>query len=122
MGSYRYYLWLGIWSTTTRDRDVSERTGDFDSITIFADGEPLELDVHGRTLKSINVSDPIYPKPASSAIDAYYEVTVDQVRRIAGASEVRLHTGSSPPDTYAPWDSQRPAFESVRAFLDYGAF
>ena len=49
MGQHRYYLWLGVWSTmqgweATTNRDV------FEAVTIFADGEPLQLELRGWTV------------------------------------------------------------------------
>ena len=40
MGEYSYFLWLGIWSTIS-DADRSYERDGFESITLFADGEPL---------------------------------------------------------------------------------
>lgn len=121
MGEHRYYLWLGVWSTI-RGRDVNTEIGRFETITIFADDKPIKLPIHGQTLGSINVSEHVYPKPASNAVDVYYQVTVDQLRLIASASEIRFSTGASQDDGYLPWDDQVRSLESIRAFLDYGLY
>ena len=81
MGDYSYYLWLGIWSTIS-DEDRSLQRDGFESITLFVDGEPLQLELVGWTLESIGVSEPVYVKPVASAADAYYRVTIDQIRLI----------------------------------------
>ena len=123
MGEYSYYLWLGIWSTIS-DADRSYERDGFESITLYADGEPLQLELVGWTLESIGVSEPVYIKPVASAADAYYRVTIDQIRLIANAREIELHAGSAPVRVYLMWDRQGSAHASLREFLDrslYGA-
>jgi hypothetical protein len=123
MGEYSYYLWLGIWSTIS-DADRSYQRDGFESITLYADGEPLQLELVGWTLESIGVSEPVYIKPVASAADAYYRVTIDQIRLIANAREIELHTGTAPVRVYLMWDRQGSAHASLREFLDrslYGA-
>jgi hypothetical protein len=73
-GIHRYYLWVGIWNTM-QVADFSGHRDGFDSIIIFADGEPLILEVSGWTPDAIGVSEPVYIKPVASTADAYYQVT-----------------------------------------------
>jgi hypothetical protein len=123
MGEYTYYLWLGIWSTIS-DAERSWQRDGFESITVYADGEPLQLELVGWTLESIGVSEPVYIKPVASAADAYYRVTIDQIRLIANAREIELHAGASPARVYVMWDRQGSAHAALREFLDrslYGA-
>ena len=123
MGSYSYFLWLGIWSTIS-DAERSWQRDGFESITVYADGEPLQLELVGWTLESIGVSEPVYIKPVASAADAYYRVTIDQIRLIANAREIELHAGASPTRVYLMWDRQGSAHAALREFLDrslYGA-
>lgn len=117
MGEYRYFLWLGIWSTVAA-ADATRRRDEFDSITLYADGEPLALDVHSWSPESIGVSAPVYVRPAPSAIDAYYAVTADQIRVLGEAREIRLVAGGS--DTtlsFEPWAGPRTATAGIREFL-----
>jgi hypothetical protein len=116
-GSFRHYLWLGIWSTLDDSRPGQSRDG-FESIVVFADGEPLPLEVSGWTPEAIGASEPVYMKPVASAADAYYEVTLDQLRLIAEANDVRLQSGGSRIETYEPWDHQQPARSGLREFLN----
>lgn len=117
MGSYTYFLWLGIWSTH-HDRDVSSQRDGFESIVLFVDGEPLGLDLAGWTHSSIGISEPLYPKPVSTSADAYYAVTLDQIRLIAQSSELRLQTGGFDAASYEPWDNPARAVSGVKAFLE----
>ena len=116
MGDYQYYLWLGIWSSMP-GKDLPEQRDGFESIVIFADGEPLYLEVQGWTLSSIGVSRPVYSRPTATAADAYYPVTLDQVRMIAQARDIRLKSGSPMAASYEPWDSQQQALSGMQAFV-----
>jgi hypothetical protein len=120
-GSYQYFLWVGIWNTMETSDSSRQRHG-FDGITIFADGEPLVLELAGWTPDAIGASAPVYLKPVSSAADAYYSVTVDQIRLIAEAKDIRLRTSGTSPREYSPWDAQRSARQSYQAFLETAFF
>lgn len=117
MGEYSYYLWMGIWSTMRDDVRSMQRDG-FESIIVFADGEPLPLELAGWTLDAIGVSEPLYNKPVASAADAYYKVTIDQIRLIAEARDIEIRAGTAAPTTYVLWDQQGAAGASIRAFID----
>jgi hypothetical protein len=118
MGSYSYYLWLGIWSTISDEARSAQRDG-FESVILYADGEPLPLELAGWTHDTIGVSEPVYVKPVASAADAYYRVTVDQIRFIAESGEIQLRVGTAQPKSYSLWDTQGAANASIRAFV-YG--
>lgn len=117
MGNNSYFLWLGIWSTMRDEGHFTERDG-FESVILYADGEPLALELAGWTLDAIGVSEPVYVKPVASAADAYYRVTVDQIRLIAESSEIQLRLGTAQPKSYGLWDKQGVANASMRAFVD----
>ena len=120
-GSYRYYLWLGIWNTMqTAPVDVA-RAG-FESIVIFADGEPLPLEVAGWTPAAIGASEPVLLKPVASATDAYYAVNVDALRLLAQARDVRLQTTGQRAVAYEPWDDQSPAKKGLLEFLQAAVY
>ena len=120
MGTYSYYLWLGIWSTIrSEDRQSSQRDG-FESVILFVDGEPLPLEFAGWTLDAVGVTEPLYVKPVASAADAYYRVTIDQIRLIAEADDIQLRAGTAKPRAYSLWDNQGSAYASMRAFLEQG--
>jgi len=120
-GSYRYFLWLGIWNTMQDAAVVGSRDG-FESIVIFADGEPLSLDVSGWTPAAIGASESAYLKPVSSAADAYYEVTVDHLRLIAASGDLRLQTTGSSPRNFELWNQQSAARADLRVFLEQSVY
>jgi hypothetical protein len=118
MGRHDYYLWLGIWSTL-RDYDAASQRDGFETIVLYADGEPFELELKGWSVDSIGVSEPVYLKPVATAADAFYAVTQDQIRLIAEASDVRLRTRSSRSHRYEPWENQGAARAGMMAFLEH---
>jgi hypothetical protein len=115
-GSYQYFLWVGSWATM-QTTDILEHRDGFESIVIFADGEPLVLELSGWTPDAIGASESTYLKPVASSTDAYYQVTVDQIRLIAEASDVRLRTSGSHPKEFELWDEQTSARNDLAEFL-----
>ena len=116
MGERQHYLWLGIWGTS----DVTNRSetmSDFESIVIYADGEPLSLDVKGWNPGSIGASESVYVKPVAAALDGYYRVTIDQMRLIAESRDLEIRSGAKQPQRYFPWDSPQTTAEAMVAFL-----
>ena len=116
-GNYRYYIWLGIWTVAGEGSTDATRDG-FESILLVADGEPLQLEITGWTVGAIGASEPVYSKPAASAADAYYELTLDQLRPLADAEQLRLHIGGDARDTFEPWDDQRRGKAALLEFID----
>lgn len=115
-GDYRYYIWLGIW-TVDGDAATAAVRNEFGSVVVLADDAPLELAISGWTANSIGASEPIYKKPVASALDAYYEVTIEQLRRLAEASDLRLQTGSEDRAIFEAWDDQARGKAALLEFL-----
>ncbi len=107
-GDYSYYLWLGIWKTMEDARPGQTLDG-FESIVIYANGEPLPLESSGWTPSAIGASRPVYSKPVATAVESYYRVTVDQLRLMAEAADLRVQSGGTQAETYELWDEQRSA-------------
>ena len=116
MGRTRYYIWLGIWSTIETQYD-GRGAGGFELVTIYADGEPMLMDLAGWTPAALGVTRPIYIKPVSSAAEAYYEVSIDQIRLLAAAQEIRVQTTGERSASYEMWDSSESAKRGFREFL-----
>jgi len=117
MGSYRYYLWFGVWSTIPSSPPTAQRDG-FESITLFADGEPLQLVLAGWGGNAIGLSESVYVKPVASAAEAYYEVTIDQIRLIAGSTDLRMLTSGPAQSSFELWNNQQSAFSGLHEFLE----
>jgi hypothetical protein len=107
-GTLQYFLWVGSWATMQRS-DVSDHRGSFESIVIFADGEPMLLEVSGWTPADIGASELAYRKPVATATDAYYSVTSDQIRLISTAQDIRLQTRGARSREYVMWNEQNSA-------------
>ncbi len=120
-GDYQYYLWLGVWNNM-QAADATLRRDGLESIVIFADGEPLSLEVSGWTPDAIGTSEPVYLKPVASSTDAYYRVTADQIRLIAEATDIRLRTSGARPREFAPWNGQMTARNEFQEFLRRTSF
>lgn len=116
-GQYRYFLWIGVWSTGQESDDTGRRDS-FESPVLFIDGEPFQLQLAGWTPDSIGASRGIYAKPVASAIDAYYEVTLDIIRLLVNSSDVRLRSGGDHAASFEPWNDQQAAKDSLRDFFD----
>jgi hypothetical protein len=116
MGARSHYLWLGIWSTIRDDGRLADYRVGFDNVILFVDGEPFPLELAGWTLDSIGVTEPVYVKPVASAADAYYHVTLDQLRLLAVAQRIELRVGTARPMHYELWDQQGPARDALVEF------
>lgn len=115
-GDYKYFLWLAIWNTNHSVGELDGRDG-FESLILYADGEPLELDVAGWSPSTIGASEPVFSQPVASAIDAYYEVTADQLRFIADASQLSLRTTGFETQSFELWDQQTIARDRFKRFV-----
>ena len=76
----------------------------------------------GWTPKSIGASEPTYVKPVASTADAYYEVTADQIRLIADATDIRVRATGTSPKEFQLWDEQVSARNSLAEFLTRASF
>lgn len=115
-GSYRYFVWLGIWNTLQRGQSSGPRDG-FESIVVLADGEPRVLELSGWTATSVGASEPIYLKPVASSSDAYYEVTADYLRLLAESKDIRIQSSGARGTSYEPWENQDRALASLKELL-----
>lgn len=116
-GQIRYFLWLGAWDNLLQDLGETPRIAELETITIMADGVPFELRLAGLLPGNIGASQPPYLKEVASAIDAYFQVTEDQIRLLAEANEVRLFTASGNSREYQLWTAPAQAKNSLQGFL-----
>jgi len=116
MGKRNYFLWLGIWGSSDLT-DRGSEMDDFESVVVYADGEPLSLDVKGWTPASIGLSESAYVKPVASATDGYYRVTIDQIRLMAEARDIEIRAGTTAPKQYIRWDTSASGSDAIIRFL-----
>ena len=116
MGHRNYFIWLGVWGSSD-SADRSSQMNDFESVVVFADGEPLGLEVSGWTPESIGLSESAYVKPVASATDGYYRVTIDQIRLMAEAQDIEIRAGTTAPKQYIRWDTSASGNDAITRFL-----
>jgi hypothetical protein len=116
MGSLQYFLWLGI-SETQHFEIKGEHPDGFESIVLIADDEKFPLNVHGWTHAAIGSSEAIYEKLFQSSVDAYYEVTPEQIRLLADADAIELHTTGPSSTEFVLLYRQTRAKDDLTEFL-----
>ena len=119
-GDYRYYIWLASWSMTD-NAQPNRRYDRFESIDIISDGNPVTLKLTGASTRAIGASEPVYRKPVGWAIEAYYDVTLDQLRTIAQATDLRVQY-SSTREMFELWDDPMASRAGLMAFLVHSDF
>lgn len=116
MGTRRQFLWLGI-SEVDITEGADGRPEGFGSIVFIAGDEEIQLDVLGWTHEAIGTSERIFKKLFSSSIDAYYEITLDQIQSLAEADDMKLRTSGSSPREFVLWYRPFTAKEDLSEFL-----
>ena len=116
MGTLKYYLWLGI-SDMNHMTSADKRPEGYESIVIIMGGEKFGLDVLGWTPAAIGASAPVYKKLFTTSVDAYYQVTLDQIQLLAEADVLRLHTTGSVSREFVPWYKQTTAKDDLAEFI-----
>ncbi len=117
MGDYRYYVWVSAWSTHAENVDATKRRDSLETVTLVVDGEPMLLDIAGWTYDGIGASSPVYPKPVATSVDAFYRVTLDQIRILSEASEIRISLAAGNNNEYELWSDERNGRKSIRRFV-----
>ena len=117
MGTLRHFLWLGI-SEGNDAQSAGARPDGFESITFIAGDEEFQLDVLGWTHEVIGAGERIYKKLYSSSVDAYYEITLDQIQLLADADGMKVRTSGSPPTEFVLWIKPTTANDDLSEFLN----
>jgi len=115
-GSYEYFLWFGIWDTMQSSDEAAHRDG-FESVVLFVDDEPLPLELVGWAPSSIGLQSEVYAAPVAASADAFYRVTLDQIRLLAEARDIRLNVTGALPREFALWDRQLTASSNLQDFM-----
>ena len=112
----RYFIWLGIWDINFA-ADMDQQPKQFESIVLLMDGEELPLDVLSWNHEMIGTSKRIYKKLFPQAIDAYYQVTLEQMQLLAGAQVIGVRTTGSQPREFVPWYKEEKAKADLAEFI-----
>lgn len=116
MGTLHYYLWLGI-SEMNYEATASKQPEGFESIVLDSGGEKILLDVLGWTESAIGVSEPVYKKLFSTSLDAYYQVTLEQIQLLSEIDGIKLLTTGPEPREFVSWYRQDTARNDLAEFL-----
>lgn len=116
MGTLNYYLWLGI-SEVQYDEPVHEHPEGFESIVFVEGNGEFQLDLAGWTEAAIGASAPVYEKLFGDTVDAYYEVTTEQIRQLASADIITFRTIDPSPKEYSSWYRSVTAKDDLTEFL-----
>ena len=95
----------------------AKRREDFESITIFADGEPLLLEISRWTADSAGLSIATYLKRVPPAAAVCYQVSADQIRMIAEASDLRLQPGGGSQKEFIPRGESAQSGDNLAEYL-----
>lgn len=114
-GDYRYYLWLATWSTMD-NAQFDQPLERLESVNLVADGKPLMLKINGASVQAVGASEAVYPKPVGWATEVYYDVTLEQLRTIAEATDLQLLLPATG-ERYGPWDDQNASKAGLVQFL-----
>jgi hypothetical protein len=114
-GDYRYYLWLATWSSI--DNIPSEQSPErLETVDLIADGKSLTLKMNGASVAAVGASEAVYPKPVGWATEVYYDLSLQQLRVIAEATDLKLRFPATG-ETYGPWDDQAASKAGTLEFL-----
>lgn len=116
MGARRYFLWFGI-SEVMYTKDARSNPDGFESIVFDVGKEEFQLDVVGWTEKAIGAGKPIYEKLFRTTVDAYYEVSLQQIELLADVNSISFRTTGITPKEYTPWYRAVAANEDLKEFF-----
>lgn len=119
-GDYRYYLWLATWGTIDVAQN-DQRQGRYESVNVVADGQPVTLKIMGSSWQAIGASEPVYRMPVAWATEAFYDLTLGQLRQIAEATNLQVEY-SSTRETFEPWNDQISTKAGLIEFLVHSEF
>jgi len=116
MGTRQHYVWLGI-SDVEQMASAEEHPDGYDSIVLIAGDQNVRLDVLGWSRKAIDASEPVYEKLFANSADAYYRITLDQIRLLSDLDQLKLRTTGSSRKEFIPWYEQAGFKEELNEFL-----
>jgi len=117
MGTRQYYLWLGI-SDAKQMASTDKHPSGFDSIVLIVGGEKIQLDVLGWTPAATGTSEPVYEKLFATSVDAYYQVTLDQIQLLTDSDNLKLRTTGSTTKEFVSWYRQTTFKGDLAEFLE----
>jgi len=112
----QYFIWLGIWDTNYAI-NAERQPKEFESIVLVIDGEELPLHILTWNHEVIGTSKPVYKKIFDEALDAYYQLTLEQMLLLVGAEVIKVRTAGATPREFVPWYREENARSDLAEFL-----
>ena len=81
------------------------------------DDAPISLDIAGWSEAAIGAGEPVYKKAYRDTVDAYYAVSLDQIRRLATAQEIKIRTTGADAKEFWPLFQIRKAKKDLAGFV-----
>ena len=116
MGTRQHYVWLGI-SDVEQMASADKHPEGYDSIILVAGDRSVRLEVLGWSPRAIDASEPVYEKLFANSADAYYRITLDQIRLLSDPDQLKLRTTGSTRKEFVPWYEQAGFKEDLNEFL-----
>jgi hypothetical protein len=105
-GKRSWWLWLGQWSTIDRGISVGDaELPGIAAVQVIVDGEPMDLDMSGRTDRIPAVTRLPYAAPVATARNMVLPLTGSQVVRLSRGNRIVIRTEmtSGPALNWQPW-------------------
>jgi hypothetical protein len=116
MGALEYFLWLGIWDRDNFDSGETHPDA-YASIVILTETGSLPFEIHGWSHQSIGTSERVYKKIFPEDLDAYYKISLEQIKMLAEATSVKVATTGPESKRFVPWYNQDRGQSDLRAFV-----
>jgi hypothetical protein len=116
MGALEYFLWLGIWDRDIFNSGEAQPDG-YASIVIVTEAESLPFEIHDWNHASIGTSERAYEQIFPEELDAYYEVSLEQIKMLAEATSLKLQTTGPEAKRFVPWYNQDKGKADLQAFV-----
>lgn len=115
-GALEYYLWLGI-SVQKEFGEEDKHPEGFAAIELVSSDERFQFDIAGWSHDAIGASEPVYQKLFATSDDAYYKVTIDQLRLLTDVESLKLRTTGAEPREFISWYRQTTFAGEIQEFI-----
>lgn len=116
-GALEYYLWLGI-SVDKEFGEEDEHPQDFEIIELVSGDRQFQLEVLGWSHDAIGASESVYQKLFATSDDAYYKVTLDQLRILTDVDSLKLRSTGEEPREFISWYRQTTFATEIGDFFN----
>jgi len=117
-GKRQRYLCLLLWSTVARTSEYQSKIeADFSTLVIWADDQPLSFKRFTQNREMVHLGDVAFKRSASSGLEGYYEISLEQLAALAAAKTLRISPGNQAADE-VPYHAWRDDHGSLATFMN----